>query len=207
MIREMLLGAALIVLAAVPANGQARVEITPFIGYQFSGDVEGYYGEVNIDDDVSYGAILDYTVRRGAQLELSYSRQDTRAAFRPYAAGDIESMDVAIEYLQAGGLAEVQKGKARPFVSFTLGATHISTDATSFQGRSIDDEWRFSMVLGGGVKIFPGERVGLRLQGHLLTTFLDSGGSMFCGTGGCSVGLFGAGILQGDVSGGLTIAF
>jgi hypothetical protein len=62
------------------------------------------------------------------------------------------------------------------------------------------------MQLGLGAKYFASERVGLRVQGRLYATFLDSGGGVFCGFGGCSLGLFGTGVIQGDFSGGVTIA-
>lgn len=62
------------------------------------------------------------------------------------------------------------------------------------------------MVFGGGVKIFPSERIGIRLAGHLYSTIISGGTGFWCGTGGCGVGLSGWGVWQGDVSVGLTIA-
>jgi hypothetical protein len=115
-----------------------------------------------------------------------------------------------VNYFQIGGLGFVAQGKAHPFASFSLGATWydpaqrtIDVDGRTLQ---IGDEWRFSMILGLGAKYFPSDRVALRVQGHLYGTFLDTGGGVFCGFGGCSLGLFGAGIFQADLSGGLTIA-
>ena len=61
-------------------------------------------------------------------------------------------------------------------------------------------------MFGGGVKIFPSERIGIRLAGHLYSTILSSGSGFWCGTGGCGVGLSGWGFWQGDVQAGLTIA-
>lgn len=183
------------------AQGAGRFEITPFYGWQFGGSVALLAGDLEIKDAAAYGVILDVTMRPGTQLELSYSRQDTELQFNPFGLPRETLSDMTVEYWQIGGLGFTQRGGARPFGSFTLGATHYNPDAARF-----DDEWRFSMVLGGGVKIIPSERLGIRLQGHLLGTFLSTGSTIWCGAGGCSFGLFGSGILQGEVSAGVILA-
>jgi opacity protein-like surface antigen len=207
LIKKGLLAFALaVVLSASPAWAQTRAEITPFIGYQFGGKVELFNGDLKIGSDINYGAILDITVRPGGQVELSYTRQDTELRWRPF-VGEPETIPMNIDYWQIGGLGYIDRGPARPFFSATLGVTHFMPDGSTIGGRNIDDEWRFSFILGGGVKYFPSERVGLRLGAHLYSTLLDSSSGLWCGAGGCSLGLFGYGIFQGDVQAGLTVAF
>lgn len=194
-------------LGSTPAWAQHKAEITPFIGYQFGGSIQTFNGDLKIEADMNYGATLDITLRRGSQIELGYNRQDTNLKFVPF-LGSIEKVPMSVEYFQIGGLGYVERGAAQPFAKFTLGVTHYNPDARNIGGRTIDDEWRFSVALGAGVKTFPSQRVGLRLEGNLLGTFLDSGGGIWCGGGGgCSLGLFGTGILQGNVQAGLAIAF
>ena len=62
-------------------------------------------------------------------------------------------------------------------------------------------------MLGGGVKVMFGEaqRVGLRLQANLLTTFLSSSWGGYCGSGGCGLGLFGTGVADLNFTAGLTV--
>ena len=192
-----------LVLSSSQAWAQAagRFEITPFYGWQFGGGVAVIGGDLEIKDAAVYGVILDVTMRPGTQLELSYSRQETELQSNPFGLPRETLFDMTVEYWQIGGLGFTQRGGARPFGSFTLGATHYNPDSVT-----LDGEWRFSMVLGGGVKIIPSERLGIRLQGHLLTTFLSTGSGIWCGGGGCSFGLFGSGILKGEVSAGVILA-
>jgi hypothetical protein len=184
-----------------------KAELTPFIGYQFGGGVSLVNGDLKLDADMDYGLILDYTVRPGGQVELSYTRSDTRLKFQPF-VGTTESIPATVHYFQIGGLGYATKGRAQPFASFTLGATYFQPKEDRLGSISVSDEWRFSMKLGLGVKTFMNERFGLRLAGHLYGTFLDSGGGFWCGGGsGCGLGLFGTGILQADVQAGAVIAF
>ena len=205
MIKKRLLAFAVVfILGASPAWGQ-KVEITPFIGYQFGGTASLFNGDLKINDAANFGGIVDFTVRPGGQIEVSYTRQNTQLQWRPF-VGTAENVDMAVDYWQIGGLGYVMKGAARPFLSFTLGATHFIPDANTIGGRTIDDEWRFSFVFGLGAKYFFSQRIGFRFAGHLYSTFLDTNSSIWCGVpSGCSFGFFGAGIFQVDVQAGLTI--
>jgi hypothetical protein len=196
-----------VALGASTAWAQNRGDLTGFVGYQFGGQVGLVNGDLKLADGVNYGGILDFTVRPGAQVELSYTRQESKLRFVPF-VGTTQEIDMPIDFWQIGGVGYVDKGRTRPFGKITLGATHFMPQASSINDRPITDEWRFSMVLGLGVKVIPSERVGLRLGGNLYSTFLDSGSSIWCGGGaGCSFGLFGTGIFQADIQGGLTIFF
>ncbi|MGD8868976.1 MAG: hypothetical protein PVI01_15210 [Gemmatimonadales bacterium] len=200
-----------LLIVTTPAAAQHRAEITPFVGYLFGNSVSTRTGKVGIASDMTYGALLDINVRPGGQVELSYGRQDTKLTLEPFTGVKRDLTDVAVNYFQIGGLGYVMQGQAQPFMSFTLGATWYDPQQSRIddgEGGTIrvDDEWRFSMILGLGAKYFASDRVGLRIQGRLYGTFLDTGGSLFCGYGGCSLGFFGAGVLQGDFSGGVTIA-
>ena len=95
----------------------------------------------------------------------------------------------------------------RPFLSGTLGFTHYGVgDKLDSGAPDLNGDTFFSIVLGGGVKIFPSERIGIRLAGHLYNTILSTGSGFWCGTGGCGVGLSGWGVWQGDVQAGLSFA-
>ena len=202
--RALLALTVVVVLGAAPAHAQ-KVELTPFIGYQFGGKASLINGDMKVNDAMNFGGIVDFTVRPGGQVEISYTRQNTQLQWRPF-SGVGEDIDMAVDYWQIGGLGYVMKGDARPFLSFTLGATHFIPKENTINERTIDDEWRFSFVLGLGAKYFPSQRVGFRFAGHLYSTFLDTNSSIWCGVPtGCSLGFFGAGIFQVDVQAGLVI--
>ena len=65
---------------------QHRFEITPFGGYQFLGKTSVYfqnnYGDIDIKDSEVFGFSINVPVIYGAELELFYSRQDSRLRLR-----------------------------------------------------------------------------------------------------------------------------
>ena len=89
----------------------------------------------------------------------------------------------------------------RPFGAFTLGTTYFTPQEGGYQ-----DEWKFSMTLGGGVKIWFSDRVGIRLQGRLMLPMFWGGAGFSVGTGGSGFYLGGGtSMVQGDFTGGLII--
>ena len=193
-------------LTSSPAWGQGRkADLTAFAGWQFGTSVNVANGKLSIDSDWNFGGILDFIVRRGGAVELYFGHQPTTLRLQR-TLGESDEIPLSVNYFQIGGLGYLQQGVAQPFAKFLLGATYYKPGAASLGGISINDEWRFSLGLGLGVKAFPSERVGVRLEGNLLGTFLDTGSGVWCGFGGCSLGLFGTGVLQANINGGVTLA-
>ncbi len=200
--------AALVWLAAPAAAQSHKVELTPFIGYMFGGEVNVVNGSLSIKDDMNYGLVLDFVLNRSAELEASYTRMDTQLEFDEFRVGKRPIYSTSVNVWQFGGQYRFNPtATVRPFFSGTLGFTHYGVgDKLDPEAPTLTSETLFSMVFGGGVKIFPSQRIGIRLAGHLYSTILSSGGGFWCGTGGCGVGLSGWGYWQGDVQAGLTIA-
>jgi len=49
-----------------------------------------------------------------------------------------------------------------------------------------DNEFRLTIGAGGGVKLFPVQHVGFRLDSRLFATFVDAAANVIaCGGGGC----------------------
>ncbi len=194
---------------AVPATAQThKVELTPFVGYMFGGEVNVWNGSMSVKDDMNYGLVLDFVLNRNTELEASYTRMDTELVYDEWQVGKRPIYTTSVNVWQFGGQYRFNPTETvRPFISGTLGFTHYSVgDQLDADAPQMSSETFFSMVFGGGVKIFPSERIGIRLAGHLYSTILSSGSGFWCGTGGCGVGLSGWGFWQGDVQAGLTIA-
>lgn len=208
--RSNLRAAALVTLVAVvsmPAVAGAQdrgIMITPLAAYQWGGTVSGYYGEAKLNDAGSWGIAVDIPVyHRDAFVELIYSRQVTDLSYREYGVGvpAEEIFDLAVEYYHIGGLYTVDKEGPKPFGTMTLGATRFAP-----QNSVYDTEWKMSAALGLGIIVPISDRIGIRTHARLLIPFLYSGGGLWCGTGGCSIGVSGgSSILQGDVAVGLVI--
>jgi hypothetical protein len=195
--------------SALPAAAQShKVELTPFVGYMFGGEVNVRNGSMSISDDMNYGLVLDFVLNRNTELEASYTRMDTELVFDEFRVGKRPIYSMSVNYWQFGGQYRFNPtATVRPFLSGTLGFTYYGVgDRLDSEAPQLSSETFFSMVFGGGVKIFPSQRIGIRLAGHLYSTILSSGSGFWCGTGGCGVGLSGWGFWQGDVQAGLTIA-
>ncbi|MCK5765836.1 MAG: hypothetical protein KAH26_07625, partial [Bacteroidales bacterium] len=185
---------------------QGGVEIIPFAGYMFGGSVKYYEGKVKIDNGVNYGVSVLVPMHQLLDIEINYTRMDSKASFTKYAGYPLlenKETTMATNYIQIGGISKFysQNTKVTPFGSLSLGATWFSPTDGSFQ-----DVWRFSAALGLGVKVMFSERIGIMLRGRLLMPMYFGGVGIYAGTGGSGVSVNSVvAPLQGDFNGGLII--
>lgn len=202
---------------ATPSIASAQsVEITPFIGYRFGGDFETDSSffldtfDVEVEESASFGAMLDFSVTRNFQIELLFSRQESELVegrggglFEPNT--DFILFDIDVDYYHIGTLWQWTPGQVRPYVVFSLGATRLSPDAAG-----LDDETKFSTSFGTGLKLMFSRNVGIRLDARLFTTFIDEDDDDFCFDDDddfCYRYDDSDYLVQGEVSGGLVLAF
>jgi len=188
-----------LLLAASPAQAQG-VQVAPFAGYQFGGSVRSADSgqQYSFEGGLVWGGTASLALGRQWRVELLYSRQEGGLS-SPGVAGS--SLDLTTERLMAGIQEEKGHGRMRYFGSFMLGATRF-TPALSGLG----SDTRFAMSLGLGLKRFVSDHFGLRVEARAFYTLVESGGGIFC-SGGCLFVFSGSGIWQGDLSGGLVLAF
>ena len=123
-----------------------------------------------------------------------------------FVAGD-QKFDLDVNYLQVGGTYLFENnGVSIPYFVATVGATYMKPDA---EGTKSDTFLSFGV--GGGWKFFPAKRVGLRLDGRFLGTFVDSNSKIFCGSGssggGCAITTTGKLLYQFELQAGVTFRF
>lgn len=161
-------------------------------------------GDIDIANSASWGVVLDIDLHDGAQLELLYNRQDSHVDVIRYPAGIKENLgDLSVDYYQIGALYRQAIDSFEPFGLFTLGATRFAPKNAAYS-----DAWRFSVIFGLGTKVWLSQMIGLRLQGRLLMPINWSGGGLWCGFGGCNVGVGGGSSMpQFDVGLGLAFRF
>lgn len=195
-----------------PNVSAQKFEITPFYGYMFAGKVTGYQGDLNIRNNGIYGFMLDISVHPAMQVELFYSRTDTRADFVEYRGPTYKLTDVSVNYFQIGALRHINKTKNIIIYGIgTLGATLFSPSGEGYNETPIqysyEDWWLFSLTFGGGAKIFLSKKIGIRLEGRLMMPITWAGGGFMVGTGGSGFYLGGgSAILQASLTAGLIIA-
>ena len=182
----------------------AQVELFGFGGYMTYSSVPVSEGNLSFNDGPNYGLGIDVGLGRGLAVELNYTHNETSARLRRFNGGDEPLFDMNTHYFQLGAQYEfrkTKKQKAFPYTIATLGATLFDA-----KDASLSDVWRFSVAFGGGGKFYLGENIGLRLQGRLLMPLIFSGGGLWCGTGGCSVGVGSwANLVQFDFTAGVFV--
>ena len=205
------LGLTVAALSFGPVAAQAQfhtVELTPTIGYLFGGKFSTSTARYEIPSALSYGAQLSFKVRSGGWVDLTYIRQDSEVRETQFGSGTTEKLfDLGSNYIFVGGRQEApQAGPAIPFFNFSLGTTNLSPKNQGGQGTTYNSIWKFAFMAGVGVKVPLGSKVMFNTQLRTMATTLWGGGGVWCGFGGCSVGISsGNAFWQGEVLAGLTI--
>lgn len=195
-------------VALVPGAAAQQVEVTPLGGFGFGGAFELEDGELAIDEAPRLGLAVDVPIMERVQLEFRWLRQGTellersRDLFGP----STTVFDATVHHVLGGLLWEIQGGRLRPFVVATIGAAGFAPGPAD-----LVTEWRFAAGLGGGLKAFVSEHVGLRLEALALPALVDTGTEeLFCTSpaGQCFITVTGVSALyQGSLSAGLILAF
>jgi hypothetical protein len=206
----------LLLLPAAVSAQRVDFEITPLFGYAWTSRVATRDGDFDIGNSGNWGMALTLDVAsytyKGTALEILYNRQDSKAEFYEYGTRFKKDLfDISVEYFQIGAMNKLHYDKVEPFGEFLIGAARfaakedITIDDTTFRP---SDEWMFAATMGVGVRLMISERIGLRAHGRLLMPMSFSGGGLWCGGGGCSVGVGASSwFLQGDVGAGLIFRF
>ena len=187
---------------------QPKVEITPFVGYRFAGGVtlNEIGTDLDLDSNLSFGFTFDVNVTETLAVEFLYSRQKTLLKARGGIFGPSTPLDdVITEYYHGGLLFHFNEydEPIRPFILFSFGATHFKPDV-----EGLDSTTRFSFGFGGGAKFMASENIGARVEfrGFSTNTNLTQTGWV-CGYITCGLVTGSQYVWQGEVSGGLIIAF
>ncbi len=185
----------------------SRFELTPFAGYQFGGEFElaNSDADLELDEAQSFGLIFNMDIDGEKQYEFYYSRQETELENEGLFLNE-PVVDIDVEYLHVGGTLVFAGDSVRPYVVGTIGLSHFDPQASG-----LDSETFFSFSFGGGVKLFADKRIGMRLEGRLFSTLIDSDTEIFCRSGVdtnfCAVKVDGDLLFQWQAMAGLTFRF
>ncbi|MCC7258009.1 MAG: hypothetical protein IT486_06525 [Gammaproteobacteria bacterium] len=202
--------------AGAAETGDYRFSVTPVVGYRMGGDFDGEDDEgedtgeeVSLDDDSMVGFILNapFDTLDGdayTEWEIYVARQSVGIDSAP--AGVDPDLEIDITHYLIGGTYVGGGDTVRPFLAAGLGAAHLSPDAAGY-----DSDTVFGFGIGIGAKVFPERRVGLRFEGRMLGSVVDSDSAIFCASGpsgsGCAFHASGDVLLQWEVFGGVTARF
>ena len=152
------------------------VEISPFVGYMVGGTIEteednGSQDDAEIRGSGDYGLFLDFVLNHRGSVGVMYSRQNTDLDSDPVAGSGDTPMRV--EYFHVEGFYQWLRGASRPYVVASAGVTRLAP-------AGFDADSRLSLSIGGGVKYFPAEHFGFRLEGRYYGSLLAEDDEEFC---------------------------
>ena len=149
------------------------------MGYRLSGDFDARSSDtfdpnlnVKVDESVTYGVTLDIPLSANWQFEILANRQrELFSVDRGLLSTDEQAgrrrPDGATT---AGFLLQWGSGQVRRSSSPRRGSTHIEP-----KFNELDSDTRFSASLGGGVKVFFSQNIGMRFEARGFWTDLDTG--------------------------------
>ena len=195
---------ALIVLAGTPERAAAqKVEIAPVGGYRFGG---GFFEQVtqqqvDLDGAPAVGAVVGVALHDGLFVEALVSHQEASITVPQNPFGSQRRWQIDVDHYQAGGLQEFfDRRRTRPFLTGLLGLTRYAADG--------DNEFRFTASAGGGVKLMPVPRLGIRLDGRLFAPFVEAEGrAIACSPGICLVSINADIVWQAEFTAGVVVVF
>jgi hypothetical protein len=197
----------LLILACTQLNA-GEIEVSPFIGYRFSGgfdvtDLE--LARIDLKSGVSFGASAGYIWRDRYQFEFMWNRQKTELEGQLLdGSPEVKIADANFDQYHFDFLYNFgeETKQLRPFILAGVGASHLDPDGdvTGFTKVSYD--------IGAGIKYYLGKEWGLRLQGRYTPTYISStDNQIICDAFGCFLGTDRHYINQGEVSAGAFLHF
>ncbi len=194
----------LMIYSVQDISGQI-IEINGFTGIQLGGTARLYDGDFKINDAQNYGGKLAFGLSSTTFAEISYMRSDMEGRLYPFIGNVSELIPFSANYIQAGALQEVDFGRVAPFGTVAVGLV-VWDPKTNL----LNSKTQFSATIGGGLKIWLTEMIGIRLQGSMLLPMVWNGVGFGCGIGTGGAGCGGSVYtritpFQGEFSGGLVI--
>jgi hypothetical protein len=193
------LAVALALGLAAPAPAQT-VQVSPFAGYAFGGDLFEVATDHAVDRDGApvFGGALSVEMADGFWFETLVSHEQADVEIREGSFGPRRRVRAVVNRWMAGGRQDLGTGRARPFLTGLLGLTHYGAEG--------DDEIRFTLSGGGGISLPLQRHLGVRLDGRVFTTFVDVDAAGRC-SGGCVVGVSVNVVWQAEFTAGLVLVF
>jgi hypothetical protein len=177
---------AFVVLATAASMSQAqdrRVELSGTAGWTFSDGVSGQdvsvpgvgiFNRVDPKDAFSWGARLGFNLTDNVEVGFLFDQQSTQLDIGGTTTVKFGDLSIYNYHGYAAYNFGDSDAGVRPYVLLGLGATQYGTVTVNVVGQNIDGDTRFSGTLAAGLKLFPGPRLGLRLEARWTPTYIKS---------------------------------
>ena len=189
----------LLMLLVQFAYAQPAITLEAFGGWLWTGKA-GYNGTIKVDDKGNYGVRGGISPKSQMVVEFEWNHTETTLHWYDYVTQENYNEDVIMNYYLLGFNQELTEGPAVPFGVFNIGVLNVKGQETNFS-----ENW-FTVGLGGGLKYYFSDRVGIRLQARIFLPMQFGGVGFGCGSGGCGSGVSGyTSTIQGDFTGGVVL--
>jgi hypothetical protein len=178
-------------------------------GHQFWGGLDIVQGRLRIRESFNWSGSLSYGWRSNNRFTVTYINQPTELRLNSYnpfegVVGDRRLTDLNVHYILAGSIQEFSThSSVKPFAGVQAGLVIFDPSSPRY-----GTETRFAVSATGGACGTIAGPLGWKVQAMLLVPILWTEGGLFCGPGGCSIGLSaGSAIGQVQTNAGLTVSF
>jgi len=206
-------------ISAAAVAQEKNIRLNLYGAYAFDDKFDSYYSggayyEGTIKGGFQYGGGIDFEAAPGKHVELLYLGQNTTAPVYYYGGSAFDrqaDLDVGLHYIMLGATNSFRKpdSKVEGFGGFMLGVGIANVDGSvTTAGGSVsnfsDSTTKFAWGLKAGAIIWGSDKVGIKLQGQLLSLSQSIGGGVYFGTGGGGAGVSSySSIYQFTLGGGL----
>ncbi len=165
-------------IVANQAFGQ-YYEVTPILGYTFSGKVDNGYGSYDISNTFLYGGRLDVQLTDFSYVNISVRRNDPTTTYTNFKDNQVSEFETGQTHYMVGYLYEFSDKKIKPYGGISAGTSRYWTKGNAYNYR----KWFFSTEFALGAKMFFNDHIGLRAQASVTTPWDFAGGGMWWGIG------------------------
>lgn len=191
----------------------AQIEIGAFGGWLWTGSIPAWLQDVKVSDKGNFGITAGYQIRDEMLVNFEWNHTENSVTFREYLVGgglgDVVNVPLTLNYYMLGFNYLVTYNEPLvPYGLINLGLMHAQSNGEDAVYRN-SNTW-FTAGLGGGLRYYLGDRVGIKLQARLLLPMQFGGVGFGCGIGtgggGCGAGVSTyTNIIQGDFTGGIIL--
>ena len=190
-------------LMAQSAIAQTAITLEAFGGWLWTGSA-GNNGNIKVDDKGNYGVRGGVSPGPGMVIEFEWNHTETTLQGYDYITNRNYVEDALMNYYLLGFNKEMSEGPAIPFGVFNLGVMNLKGVE---ENNRFSSNW-FTVGLGGGLKYYFSDNVGIRLQARIFLPMSFGAVGFGCGGGGCGTNVSGyATTIQGDFTGGIILKF
>ncbi|MCG8306223.1 MAG: porin family protein [Cytophagales bacterium] len=191
----------------------AQLELGAHGGWLWTGRIPAWLQDIKVSDEGNYGITAGYQIREEMLVNFEWNHTENKATFREYlisgGLGDVVTTPLTLNYYMLGFNYLVTFNEPLvPYGLINLGILHSKSEG--FNNVSGDSNTWFTAGLGGGLRYYLSDRVGIKLQARLLLPMQFGGVGFGCGIGtgggGCGAGVSTyTNIIQGDFTGGIVL--